>query len=292
MSGMSLKTRQSCWLWRHHHLKSRDDSRFKLGQIAFDVLGFQDAVTHILALSRTRSGAFVVTPNVDHVVRAEHDPAFSKIVDEADLVLADGMPVLWASHFLGRPLPERIAGSDMTLRLCAEAARLGHSIYLLGGRPGEADLAAHRLQQAYPSLSIVGRYCPPFGFENDMSLCAQIAGRIKQVSPDIVFVGVGSPKQEKWIYAWRLFLDAGVLLGVGATIGFMAGTVKRAPYWMQRLGLEWLHRLVQEPRRLYRRYFRDLAFFPIVLRQWRRNRLGHTRRNPIRVERQQGVDNG
>jgi N-acetylglucosaminyldiphosphoundecaprenol N-acetyl-beta-D-mannosaminyltransferase len=247
-------------------------ARFRLGRLALDRVTRGEAVAAAVALAEAGRSAYVVTPNADHVVRAETDDDFVKICEGADLVLADGMPVVWASRLLGEPLPERVTGSDLMPALCAAAADAGLSIYLLGGMPGEAEAAAANLCARHPALRVAGTYCPPFGFEHDEAECRRIVGRINAVAPAFVFVGVGSPKQEKWIAAWRHELRCGVLLGIGITIAFLAGTVKRAPPWMQKTGTEWLYRLIQEPQRLFKRYAHDLAIVGIVLRE-RRKRL-------------------
>lgn len=246
-----------------HPLLSTSD-RLKLGKLAFDPLTMDEALSRVIAVARERRAAYVVTPNVDHVVRAETDSDFVAICHAADLVVADGMPLVWASRLFSRPLPMRVAGSDLAPLVCAEAARQGMSVFLLGGMPGEAEKAGVHLKTKYPGFQLSGTYSPPFGFEHDMAECQRIIGMLNAARADIVLVGVGSPKQEKWIYQWRRQIDCGVLLGIGATIGFMAGTVKRAPALMQRTGLEWVHRLSQEPRRLMGRYARDLRFFPII----------------------------
>lgn len=246
--------------------------RFRLGGLAFDRLSFADAVAATLALARTGGSAYVVTPNTDHIVRAETDASFVAICAGADLVLADGMPVVWASRCLGDALPGRVAGSDLMPALCAAAAAENLSIFLLGGLPGEAELAVANLHAVYPALLVAGTYSPPFGFETDLAECRRIVAHINAAAPAFVFVGVGSPKQEKWIAAWRHELRCGVLLGIGISIAFLAGTVRRAPQLMQKTGTEWLYRLVQEPRRLALRYARGLTIARIVWRERRRRR--------------------
>ncbi len=252
--------------------------RFRLGSLAFDRLSFAEAVRATLDLARAGKSAYVVTPNADHVVRAESDAAFVAICAGADLVLADGMPVVWAARLLGEPLPGRVAGSDLMPALCAAAAAAAPaevlSVFFLGGLPGEAEKAAKNVGARHPALVVAGLYSPPFGFETDEAECRRIVARINAVAPALVFVGVGSPKQEAWIAAWRAELRCGVLLGIGITIAFLAGTVKRAPVLMQKTGTEWLFRLIQEPRRLAARYAKDLAIVGIVVREWRRRRAG------------------
>ena len=233
-----------------------------------DVLTFAQSVEHMIVLARGSYPAFVVTANVDHLVRFARDPSVRDLYTDADLVVADGMPVIWASRFLGKRLPERVAGSDLFPTLSARAADEGLSIYLLGGAPGTADRAADILRQRHPSLRIAGTYCPDFGFEKDADECRRIADRIRDARTDILFVGLGSPKQEHWIAKHRMHAGAKLSIGVGISFSFLCGDVVRAPRWMQRFGLEWLHRLVQEPARLWKRYLiEDMAFFRLVLRE-------------------------
>ena len=248
--------------------------RLSIGKLAIDVVGFAAAVEQILTFSRERRSLYVVTPNADHVVRAEHDAEFARIANGAALVLADGMPVVWASRVLGRPVPERVTGADLLPALCAGCAKRGGRVFLLGGLPGEAEQAAAKLTAAYPGLVIAGCYAPPFGFEHDQAECQRIVQLLNSADADLVFVGVGSPKQEKWINHWRGELRCGVLLGIGAAIAFAAGTVSRAPPLLQKLGLEWAYRLSQEPRRLAGRYARDLEFFAILAKTARSRRRG------------------
>lgn len=240
--------------------------RLSIGPLAFDPLTMEEALARVMAMAQERRRAYVVTPNVDHVVRAEKDAEFVRICHDADLVVADGMPIVWASRLLPKSLPMRVAGSDLAPLVCAAAAHRGLSVFLLGGMPGEAERAGANLKAKHPGFELAGAYSPPFGFEHDMLECQRILDLLNASRADIILVGVGSPKQEKWIYKWRSQIDCGVLLGIGATIGFMAGTLKRAPRLMQRTGLEWLYRLSQEPRRLLGRYVKDLRFVVILWR--------------------------
>lgn len=225
-----------------------------LAGVRLHALTEKQAIAHILgALARGRGGR-VVTPNLDHLRRASTDPDFAGLVAEADLVLADGMPLVWASRLQGTPLPERVAGSTLVDTLAAAAAEHGRSLFLLGGAPGAAEGAARELQQRYPSLRIVGTFCPPFGFENDPEELARLEAAVIGANPDIVYVALGSPKQEKLTRRLAPLLPQAWWLGVGISLSFLAGDVRRAPAWVQRLGLEWAHRLAQEPGRLARRY--------------------------------------
>jgi N-acetylglucosaminyldiphosphoundecaprenol N-acetyl-beta-D-mannosaminyltransferase len=216
------------------------------------------AIAHILDELDAGNGGTVVTPNLDHLRRCRTDVAFASIVAEANLVLADGMPVVWASKVQGTRLPQRVAGSDLISTLSAAAATRGRSIFLLGGMPGHAEGAAKILiERSNGTLNVAGTYCPPVGFENDKAEMARITSMLRESRPDIVYVALGSPKQEFLIdRIWRI-LPRAWWLGVGISFSFLTGDVKRAPKWMRLTGLEWLHRVYQEPKRLFKRYFVD-----------------------------------
>jgi N-acetylglucosaminyldiphosphoundecaprenol N-acetyl-beta-D-mannosaminyltransferase len=228
----------------------------------FEVL--QTIENHILK----KSNSFIVTPNVDHIVKIQEDSMFKNVYKEASLVLADGMPILWAAKLLGKPLKEKISGSDLFPKLCEVAAEKGYKLFFLGGRPGSALKADEVLRNRYPDIQIVGTYSPPFGFENGKEENDKIIRIIKDAKPDILFVGLGAPKQEKWIYKYRNEYQVPVSIGVGVSFEFVSGMVKRAPLWMQRVGLEWFWRLMMEPKRLWKRYLiDDPVFFWLVLKQ-------------------------
>ena len=222
-------------------------------------------IEHILASIAHGRGGTVVTPNLDIIRRCTQDLQFATLVSEADLVVADGTPLIWASRVAGTPLPQRVAGSDLIKSLSAAAAKAGRSIYLLGGDPGMAEKAGHVLKAASPALQVAGSYCPPFGFEKDPAEMEYVASLLAAAKPDIVWVGLGSPKQENLINRLRDTLPAAWWLGVGISFSFLAGEVRRAPRLLQKLGLEWAHRLVQEPKRLFRRYLVDGLPFCVSL---------------------------
>ena len=239
-----------------------------LGSIRIDNLSFSMAIKAIEKLIILNANSYVVTPNVDHIVKLQKDEDFKKIYNQANLVLADGMPLIWASHFLKCPLIERITGSDLFPHLCEISAVKGYKIFLLGGRDGAAEGAKQNLEKKYPGIRIVDTYCPYFGFESDIHENQKIVERIKAASPDLLFVGLGAPKGEKWIYRYKDLYQAPVSLSVGVSIEFLAGMVKRAPVWMQKGGLEWAWRLMMEPQKLWKRYLvDDLAFFKLILKE-------------------------
>jgi N-acetylglucosaminyldiphosphoundecaprenol N-acetyl-beta-D-mannosaminyltransferase len=211
---------------------------------------------------------YIVTPNAQHINNLQSDSLFRKIYSKAFLVVPDGMSILWAAKFLRTPLNGKISGHNLFEKLCERAASKPIKIFLLGGRPEAASRAAKILEHRYPGLEIAGTYCPPYGFEENRSELDLINRNILDVQPDILFVGLGSPKQEKWIYANYKKLKVPVSIGIGVSFEFTAGMVKRAPIWMQESGLEWLFRLIIEPKRLWRRYIvGNPLFIFLVLRQ-------------------------
>lgn len=211
-------------------------------------------VDHILRQLDAGRGGWVVTANLDHLRLISRQPEYAGLCALASLTVADGMPLVWASYLQGTPLPERVAGSSLLWSLTAAAARQGRAIFLLGGSPGTAHAAASVLQQRYPTLHVAGTHCPAPGFEKDPQNIAHLTARLSNAAPDIVYVGLGKPKQDLLINQLRARLPQAWFVGVGISFSFVCGAVLRAPGWMQRLGLEWLHRLAQEPRRLGTRY--------------------------------------
>src|SRR5207237_3403432 len=208
---------------------------------------------------------YVATPNTDHIVRLHKDAVFRQAYAGASLGLADGMPLIWASRSLGGPLQMRVTGADLLPAVCEMAASDAKSVFLLGRRPGVGERAALNLQARYPGLQIAGTYAPPMGFERDPGEQKRIVQQVNRVCPDILAIGLGAPKQELWIAAHRRELPFGVGLCIGAAIDFAAGTLERAPLWMQEHGFEWLWRLIQDTKRLWKRYLvDDMAFAAIV----------------------------
>ena len=237
--------------------------------VQIDALSF-DAVVDAVA-ARAASGShptYVVTPNAHHVVLLQKDALLREIYSRAFLVVPDGVPLLWASALLRDPLPGRVNGTDLFEALCARAAPQGLRVFLLGGREGAAISAAARLRARHPALVICGTYCPPLGFENDAAESAKVLAAIRAASPHLLFVGLGAPKQEYWMFRNCEQAGVPVSLGIGVSLELVGGVVARAPHWMQRAGLEWLYRLRAEPRRLWQRYvFGNAAFCLIVARE-------------------------
>jgi len=221
-----------------------------------------DAVLRALAAGR---GGRVLTVNLHLLRRCRRDPGYAALCRRADLIVADGVPLLWAGRLQGTPLPERVAGSDLILSLCAAAARSGRSIFLLGGAPGSAQAAARVLRERSPGLRIAGVACPPPGFETSESELRTLADALRAQRPDIVFLGLSAPKPDELAEQLAHLLPASWWIGVGVGLSFVAGALPRAPAWMQRAGLEWLHRLWTEPRRLARRYLLEGIPFALGL---------------------------
>jgi N-acetylglucosaminyldiphosphoundecaprenol N-acetyl-beta-D-mannosaminyltransferase len=251
--------------------------------VAFDNVTTAEALERIERMMASRKPHYLATANVDFLVQAREDIELRRILFDADLVLCDGTPLLWVSRLLGNPLPERVAGADVVPRLIEMAAEKKYRLFLLGATPDSVSRAASNLRDTYPELIIAGYYSPPFNklieMEHD-----QIKSRILAAKPDLLLVSFGCPKQEKWIAMHYRALGVPVAIGVGATIDFLAGKVSRAPLWMRRSGLEWVYRLLQEPRRLFRRYMKDLwAFSWSVLAQWWALQFQHSRKHPLPV---------
>jgi N-acetylglucosaminyldiphosphoundecaprenol N-acetyl-beta-D-mannosaminyltransferase len=212
---------------------------------------------------------------VHTVMESREDDALREAVDGAAFTVPDGQPLAWALRKLGHDIDARVYGPELMERACARAADSGQRHYLYGGRDDKAlaQLAANLLDR-HPDLQLAGGYSPPFRELSDAEL-DEIAARINAARPDVVWVGIGVPKQEKWMASMRDRLDAPVLVGVGAAFDFHAGLVPQAPAWMQRRGLEWLFRLMQEPRRLWKRYARhNPRFVAGFARQWASHRRG------------------
>ncbi len=224
-----------------------------------------ECVDHVFDALACGRGGWIVTPNLDQLRTLVRDRSLRESYSRADLAVADGMPLVWASRLQKTPLPERVAGSDLIWSLSREAAEHGRSVYLLGGDPGTADEAAERLRSRFTKLEIVGTACPEPGFEREPQRIAELAAGVSAARPDIVFVALGFPKQEKLILRLRPSLPNAWWLGCGISFSFVAGRVSRAPVWLRGLGLEWAHRMVQEPGRLVRRYLVDDLPFGAVL---------------------------
>lgn len=209
--------------------------------------------------------SYIIAVNVDVIIKIENDSYLKEIADNADMVLMDGKPLVWISSLLKTPVKEKISGSDLVPLVCERAANKGYTMFFIGGKEGIADQAKVRLEKQYPQIKIVGTYAPKFGFEKSEEELNKINRMISDVKPDILVVCFGCPKQEKFIYENIDKYDAKISICAGATIDFLAGNISRAPQWMSNNGLEWFYRFMQEPKRLFRRYFvDDIKIFKLI----------------------------
>ncbi len=249
-------------------LRDRNVARIGVGHALIDDCSSRQVCETIIshALHRGRP-SYVITSNAQHIVLLEKDRRLQQVFAHADLVVADGMSLIMAARLYGRSLQQRVAGVDIFKTLCGMAADANLHVFLLGGRPGSAELAASALQTDYPNLKYT-TYCPAFGFEQDPVALKATSDAIRTARPDILFVALGAPKQEYWIYEHGLQLAVPVSVGVGGSFEIVGGVIPRAPMWAQNIGCEWLYRLCREPRRMWRRYLiGNLEFAAIVVRQ-------------------------
>jgi N-acetylglucosaminyldiphosphoundecaprenol N-acetyl-beta-D-mannosaminyltransferase len=228
-----------------------------LGGLRFDVLTEREVVQHVVNESGAGRGGVIVTPNIDICRQVRRVPTDLPLVENASLVVPDGMPLLWAAKVRGTPFPERVTGSSLIFTLTDVAATAGLSVYFLGGAPGVPEAAAANLATRYQGLKVAGTDSPVIGFDESPEGMRAVCLRVSDAGPDIVYVGLGFPRQERLIASLVSALPVAWFVGCGAAIPFAAGTVPRAPAWMQQAGLEWVHRLLLEPHRLFRRYLID-----------------------------------
>lgn len=232
--------------------------------IPFNDVSFEDVVAWVDQRVRSRCPGYIATANMDFIMQAWRDPEQQRILLEADLVVADGIPIVWLSRLMGFGLKERVTGSDLVPMFAELGAREGFSLYGLGGAPGVAEKATACLVQRYPGLRIAGCYSPPKADVLSMNN-AEILAKLDAANPDILLVAFGAPKQEKWVNMhirnWRV----PVSIGIGGSLDFLAGTQKRAPRFIQKCALEWLWRMLSDPPRLFRRYVSNLFFLSVAL---------------------------
>lgn len=228
-------------------------------------LTMSETIEEIENMISSNRKSYVVAINVDVVMKIENDAYLKKIVDNADMVLVDGKPLVWISKYYGKPLKAKISGSDLVPLLCEVAAQKNYSLFIIGGKEGIAELAKERLEDKLDGINIVGTYAPPMGFDKDSIELTKINKLVSDAKPDLLIVCFGCPKQEKWIYENINKYDAKVSICAGATVDFLAGNVKRAPKWMSEHGLEWFYRFLQEPKRMFKRYFvDDVKIFKLI----------------------------
>jgi N-acetylglucosaminyldiphosphoundecaprenol N-acetyl-beta-D-mannosaminyltransferase len=267
--GMNTKAyRYRASTLRQSALRHTRMDRVGIGYALVDNCTFREVCAAIIAHAKAGGGpAFVITANAQHIVLLGRDRRLREIFDHADLVVPDGISLLLAARLYGHSLQERVAGVDMFQTLCSLAAENNLRVFLLGGRPNAAHLAALALKQRLPDLQI-STYCPPPDFATTAEGLEETAQAIRAAKPDLLFVSSGVPKQDYWIYEHGLQFSIPICVGVGGSFDVVAGIVRRAPLWIQTLGCEWLYRLCLEPRRLWRRYLiGNLEFASIVARQ-------------------------
>ena len=210
-----------------------------------------------------------VVVNVDKVVKAARDPELRQIINQCALINVDGMPVVWASRLLGTPLKERVAGVDLFESIMQRAASSGWRVFLLGAREEIVTTISALYQQRYPGLVVAGHRNGYWSADEE----AGVAEEIRAARADVLFVAISSPKKEIFLDRWQQHMRVPFAMGVGGTFDVAAGKVKRAPLWMQRSGFEWFYRFLQEPRRMFRRYFiDDIAFFSLLAKAWLKKR--------------------
>ncbi len=254
-------------------LSNIQNKRVHLFGVDIDLLSMIETVSLIKQwlLASETSCKFVVTPNVDHIVKVQNDIGLQAAYKNAALVVTDGKPVVWAANFLGIRIPGTVPGSDLVPAIFddAQANQLPITVFLLGAMPGVADRAKAVIHANWPIVKVVGTLSPDFGFDKNDADSKAICALVNASKADLLVLGLGAPKQELWVTRYAPQLSVKVALCVGATIDFIAGEKARAPIWMRKLGLEWLHRVLSEPKRLAKRYFIDAVVFPkLVFNEW------------------------
>lgn len=244
--------------------------RVRLGKIYAHALTSEQALHEVAELVSTGRGGYILTPNVDHVVQAEHSEALRLAYEDASLSLVDGQSLVWLAGMMGEPFPEKISGSDFVPSLAELAAQREWRLFLLGAAPGVGAKAAEVLQRKHPGLQ-VSVHSPTFGFYDDPVQSAEVLQIVREANPQLLVVALGCPKQEQLMHRWKHELGPVVAIGAGATLDFISGNVSRCPTWISDAGLEWLYRLAREPSRLAHRYLvRDPEIIKVA---WRMLRL-------------------
>ncbi len=228
--------------------------------VGISVLNLQVALQEIAGALRARRKGYICVTGVHGVMEAQNDEAFRAILNHAFLCTPDGMPMVWMGKIRGHPKMRRVYGPDLMLEACAWGEMNACRHFFYGGAPGVAELLAQKLQAQFPKMEVAGTFTPPFRPLTPAEEM-QLAEKVRLARPDILWVGLSTPKQEKFMAEFLPRLDATLMIGVGAAFDFHSGRLKQAPRWMQRSGLEWLYRLRQEPRRLARRYFKNNPLF-------------------------------
>jgi len=239
--------------------------RVTLMGCAIDNLTMEETLQTVEEFIRSGTPHQHVVVNVDKLVKASHDPALRDIINDCALVNVDGMPVVWASRLLGKPLKERVAGVDLFEALMRRAAEQRWRVYLLGAREDVVSEVAATYRRKYPQLVVAGYRN---GYWNGEAEEAQVVAQVRDAHPDLLFVAISSPKKEQFLGRYQAEMKVPFAMGVGGTFDVAIGRVKRAPRWMQKAGLEWFYRFLQEPRRMFRRYFiEDMAFVWLFIKE-------------------------
>ena len=269
--------------WREYNAatvenRKRKSERVDVLGIEFDGISLDETVERVMQVAREGGPAFVVTPNVDHTNHFRKNREYRESLREAHLVVADGVPLLWAAKLLGTPLKGRVNGTDLFETLAEACAREGRSIFLTGGMPGVAEKCAEKLREVSPSLKVAGTYAPAKGYLDNSEESAKMVGKARDAKPDILFLGLPGPDAEIWIHRHYRECGVPVCMNVGASFDFVSGEVKRAPRFFQKTGLEWLHRLFTQPKKLWRRYIIGNPIFIFrVVAQFLRTRLSRAK---------------
>lgn len=245
-------------------------ARMKFMNTEIDNLTMAESLETIEGLISQNRNAYVVTPNIDHIVQLERGGELCEAYKKADLILTDGKPLLWIAKWYGTPIKEKVSGSDLFPRLCKMAVEKHYKMFFLGAAEGVAARAAENLMRRFPGLEVTGTYSPPYGFENDRDEMYRIEKMIKKAKPHILIVGLGCPKQELFMLHNCNKLGVPISLGLGGSLDFEAGNIKRAPKWVSEHGFEWLYRIFQDPRRLAKRYLiDDRKIFGLIIKYWK-----------------------
>lgn len=237
--------------------RKMDLHRIKLLNTYINSLSLKEILSYLDECISSQKCIHLVSLNVDQVIKIENNPEFKNAMNHADLIITDGTPLMWISRLFGTPIMEKIPGPYLAEEVLRYSVRKGYKVFFLGAAEGVASRAAHNMEIKYKGLNIAGTYSPPFGFENCEDEIIHINDLLQESQADIVIVGLSAPKQELFVYRNKEQYKIPVSLSLGAAIDFMAGNIRRAPEWVNRLGFEWLFRFFLEPRRLFKRYFLD-----------------------------------
>jgi len=242
--------------------------------VRVDAVQIPDAVRTLETWIQQRCGCrYVAVTGMHGLCEAHRDPSFRSVLNSAGLVVADGMPLVWLGRWYGKPMRRRVYGPEVMLAFCQESMNKGYRHFFYGGGPGVAAELSRILSRDFPGLQVAGTYCPPFRPLTDAESC-EVVAIIERAAPDVIWVGLSTPKQEKWMHEFAQRLNVPAMVGVGAAFDFVSARARQAPLWMREHGLEWLFRLVREPRRLWRRYLLNgprFAFW-VLLQLLSRNR--------------------